>query len=269
MARIRTIKPSFFRHEQLQDLEIANPQQYVMLTFCGVWTLCDSKGRFEYKPRHIKLDILPFIEFDMCKTLDLLCSNNFIIKYEVENAVYGFIPSFLDHQRITGKESTDGEKYPEYIKGNNGETTGKHPVAQEKERSIRKGKDIPEFQENETPTGSGNSFTERAERFVIKFNALKLTHTGTEGRFKRTDDVLKKFKARIRDYKPAEIISAIEKAFKHQMHKEQNYAYLTPSYILREDILERYINANEANLESKTEVVYTERPKPIDHANRE
>ena len=44
MARIRTIKPEFFRHESLQDLEIANPGMYPMMVFEALWGHCDSKG---------------------------------------------------------------------------------------------------------------------------------------------------------------------------------------------------------------------------------
>jgi hypothetical protein len=60
MARIRTVKPDFFRHEALQDLELANPGMYPMMVFQALWGHCDSKGRFEWKPRMLKLDILRF-----------------------------------------------------------------------------------------------------------------------------------------------------------------------------------------------------------------
>lgn len=45
MARIRTIKPEFFRHEGLQDLEQANPGAYAMLVFAALWGHCDKHGR--------------------------------------------------------------------------------------------------------------------------------------------------------------------------------------------------------------------------------
>ncbi len=128
MARIRTVKPEFFRHEGLQDLERDNPGQYVMLTFIGLWSLCDKAGRFEWRPRTIKLDILPFIEFEMEKTLALLECFSYVRRYEIDGKQYGEVPSFSDHQRITGKEAQDGTKYPEpidYIEINNGEATGK------------------------------------------------------------------------------------------------------------------------------------------------
>lgn len=140
MARIRTVKPSFFRHEELQELEVQNPGSYIMLVFQGIWTLSDSKGRFLYKPRQMKLDILPFIPFDFESTLKILEMNGFIEVYEVDGVKYGRVPTFLEHQRLTGKESLEGEKYPDpngetegKQQGSTGETPEKHPVAQEEE----------------------------------------------------------------------------------------------------------------------------------------
>lgn len=112
MSRIRTIKPEFFRHEGLQDLEAENPGAYVMLVFAGLWGHCDKAGRFRWRPRTLKLDILPFLNFDMGKTLALLKESGFIRHYTVGSDQYGEIPSFQDHQRIGGKEAQEPEKYP-------------------------------------------------------------------------------------------------------------------------------------------------------------
>jgi len=112
MARIRTVKPSFFRHEGLQDLEAANPGKYPMLVFEGLWGHCDKAGRFEWRPRMLKLDILPFLNFDMTETLNLLVASGFIRRYSADGGEYGVIPSFEDHQRINGKEAQEPEMYP-------------------------------------------------------------------------------------------------------------------------------------------------------------
>jgi hypothetical protein len=125
MARIRTIKPEFFRHEGLQDLELANPGAYTMMVFAGLWGHCDAKGRFEWRPRQLKLDILPFLPFDMAKTLDLLSCGGLVKRYSVAGKEYGEIASFGKHQRLTGKEATEGEKYPAAIE-EEGERSGKH-----------------------------------------------------------------------------------------------------------------------------------------------
>jgi hypothetical protein len=112
MARIRTVKPEFFRHEGLQDLEAENKGSYVMLVFEALWTQCDSQGVFKWKPRMMKLDILPFLEYDLNKTLKILVGKGYVIKYSVDGEEYGYVPTFLEHQRITGKEATEGVKHP-------------------------------------------------------------------------------------------------------------------------------------------------------------
>lgn len=107
MARIRTVKPEFFRHEKLQELGPLS-----MLIFAGLWTQCDKEGRFQWRPRSLKLDILPFIDFDMEKELHKLAEHSFVAKYEAEDEFYGVISSFLEHQRISGKESQEPAKHP-------------------------------------------------------------------------------------------------------------------------------------------------------------
>lgn len=124
MARIRSIKPEFFRHEVLQDLEIANPGKYPLMVFAGLWGHCDNKGRFEWKPRQLKLDILPFLPFDMAETLSVLAGAEMVRRYEVDGKVYGEIPTFEKHQRLSGKELTEGEKFPPNPNMNR-EATGK------------------------------------------------------------------------------------------------------------------------------------------------
>ena len=117
MARIRSIKPEFFRHEALQDLEESNPGQHCMLVFAGLWTISDKNGVFEFKPRHIKLDILPFMSFDMEKTLHILYQANFFEVFEHEGRLYGYIESFSRHQRIEGTEFKNAARYPHFSDG--------------------------------------------------------------------------------------------------------------------------------------------------------
>jgi hypothetical protein len=149
MARIRTIKPEFFRHEGLQDLEAQNPGKCCMLVFAGLWTISDKNGVFEYKPRHIKLDVLPFIQFDISQSLEALEIGGYISRFVSEGRSYGVVLSFKRHQRITGKEAKDGKRFPEphegtkeeppeKQQGNIWETSEKDPGAQEREREREK-----------------------------------------------------------------------------------------------------------------------------------
>ncbi len=145
MARIRTIKPDFFRHEGLQELELAHPGEYPMFVFAGLWGHCDKAGRFEWKPRMLKLDILPFLDFDMAGTLEILERADFVRRYEVDGKTYGVIDSFPDHQRIGGKEAQDPEKYPEPPEKQEGsirEALGQHEGLQEGKGREEEGKGI-------------------------------------------------------------------------------------------------------------------------------
>lgn len=116
MARIRTIKPEFFRHETLQELGAE-----AMLVFAGLLGHCDSRGRFEWRPRQLKLDILPFLPFEMERVLLALEAGGMLRRYSVDGKDYGEIPTFEKHQRLSGKEQSEGEKHPAPI----GEVTGK------------------------------------------------------------------------------------------------------------------------------------------------
>jgi len=134
MARIRTVKPEFFRDEDLQDLELKHPENRPMLVFAGLWGHCDKQGVFEWKPRVLKLDILPFLPFDMDATLDILAGAGLVEKFEHEGKAYGFIDSFTGHQRIGGKEHSDPAKHPGKTRkqrGSTGEAPEQHSGAQE------------------------------------------------------------------------------------------------------------------------------------------
>ena len=145
MARIRTIKPDFFRHELLQELESQYGKLKPMLVFVGLWTLCDKNGVFEWRPRQLKLDILPFVDFSMQDTLQLLEKYAFVVGYEVDGKQYGIIPSFNNHQRITGTEAKAEGKRPlpdtETLKkqqGNTSETLKKQQGRLEREKEREK-----------------------------------------------------------------------------------------------------------------------------------
>src|SRR6185437_5481600 len=92
MGRIRTIKPDFFRHELLQELENTHPKLRPMLVFAGLWTCCDKNGCFEWKPKTLKLDILPFLQFNIAGSLELLSTYGLVVKYEIDGKCYGEIP---------------------------------------------------------------------------------------------------------------------------------------------------------------------------------
>ena len=130
MPRIRSIKPEFFRHETLQELG-----PVPMLIFAGLWTQADKQGVFVWRPRYLHLDILPFIDMDFEAELEKLEEAGMIERFMECGKVYGYIPTFKNHQRINGKEAESDEKYPapptgeapEKQEGSTGEAPEKHP----------------------------------------------------------------------------------------------------------------------------------------------
>lgn len=104
MSRIRTIKPDFFKHEDLFDAEHESGLP-LRLAFAGLWTCCDREGRFEWRPRALKTDILPYDDIDFSKVMDALADRGFVVRYEVDGKPYGFVPSFTHHQIINNRES--------------------------------------------------------------------------------------------------------------------------------------------------------------------
>jgi len=101
--RIRTIKPEFFTHEELSDLEISSKLP-IRLSFIGLWCAADREGRFKWKPRSLGIQILPYDDIDFSLILDALVSKGFVKRYEVDGSEYGFIPSFPRHQVINNRE---------------------------------------------------------------------------------------------------------------------------------------------------------------------
>jgi hypothetical protein len=103
MARIRTIKPEFFRHEGLFEAE-RDEALPLRVAFAGLWSAADREGRFRWSPRALKLDCLPYDEVDFSRVLDALWTRGFIVKYTVENILYGAIPSWHTHQAVNNRE---------------------------------------------------------------------------------------------------------------------------------------------------------------------
>ena len=101
--RIRTVKPEFFVHAELADLErdVGLP---VRLAFIGLWCAVDRDGKFKWNPRRLGVQILPYDNVDFEVIMDALESAGFIEKYEVDNKTYGCVPSFPRHQVINNRE---------------------------------------------------------------------------------------------------------------------------------------------------------------------
>lgn len=92
--RSRNIKPGFFRNECLADCDPLS-----RLLFAGLWCLADKAGKFEWRPRRIKADILPYDDCEVERLLGDLVRCGFIEHYAINGTEYGRVTNFRQHQR--------------------------------------------------------------------------------------------------------------------------------------------------------------------------
>lgn len=109
MARIRTIKPDFFRSDDVAQLSYR-----ARLTWVGLWTYVDDAGRGKDNARIIKGDLWPLEDEvthkDVEKDLQELSKAGRIQRYEVDGEKYLIILKWTDHQRIA--KPTDSKLPP-------------------------------------------------------------------------------------------------------------------------------------------------------------
>lgn len=126
MARIRTIKPDFFKHDGLFDAEQESGLP-LRLAFIGLWTVADREGRFAWRPRQLKTDALPYDEVDFSRVLDALASRGFIVKYASGDEHFGYIPSWNKHQVINNRETASCLPEPIDIADNSDASSTRRP----------------------------------------------------------------------------------------------------------------------------------------------
>lgn len=100
MARIRTIKPAFFRSEEVAALSFR-----ARLTWIGLWTYVDDEGRGRDDARLIKGELWPLEDEvtwqEVERDLTELSRSGHVVRYEVSNRRFLSIPTWTDHQVIS------------------------------------------------------------------------------------------------------------------------------------------------------------------------
>jgi hypothetical protein len=112
IPRIRTVKPEFFRHEELYELEKETGLP-IRLAFIGLWCCCDREGRFQWRPKTLKIMALPFDDVDFSRVLDALATRGFVCSYASGTGEkLGYIPSWSRHQYINNREARSSLQAP-------------------------------------------------------------------------------------------------------------------------------------------------------------
>ena len=100
MARIRYIKPDFFKDDDLAHLPFET-----RLFFAGLWGMADKAGRLEDRPARLKAEIFPYDAVDVEKCLKQLAVNKansgqpFINRYATDGQRYIQIVNWDKHQK--------------------------------------------------------------------------------------------------------------------------------------------------------------------------
>ena len=105
MARIRTIKPTFFT-----SLTVANLTVEQRLTFIGLWTHVDDAGRCVADGRLIKAALWPLDDRspdDVMGDLDALTEAGLIVPYTADGRCYLQVTGWSEHQRISRPTKSD------------------------------------------------------------------------------------------------------------------------------------------------------------------
>lgn len=104
MARIRTVKPELFKHEELCALSPLH-----RLVFIGLFCLADREGRLKDRPRSIKLEVAPWDDCDINAILNDLADSpdRFIERYTTRDGERLIqIRAFGKHQAINAREAS-------------------------------------------------------------------------------------------------------------------------------------------------------------------
>lgn len=98
MARIRSIKPTFFK-----SLDVSALPLRARLTWLGLWTQCDDHGRFQDIQRLIKAELWPLDDVslrDVAEDLEVLTDHGRIVRYTVGGRDYLAVQNWHHHQSI-------------------------------------------------------------------------------------------------------------------------------------------------------------------------
>jgi len=127
MARIRYIKPSLWKDEDIAELS-----HQTRLFYIGLWNFADRDGRLEDRPKWLKVEIFPYEKADIEKMLQELSKPKpnsyrpFIQRYEINNKKYIQILSWSEHQNPHHQEQDSKIPPAPPYSNSNGNSNGKY-----------------------------------------------------------------------------------------------------------------------------------------------
>jgi hypothetical protein len=102
------MRASYFQNGEIYDVEEATKLP-IRLAFLGLECWTDREGRFEWKPRELKLNIMPYDPHDFAAVLDAMQHGNLVQRYEVAGRSFGVINPELWRQQNINKNEAQSE----------------------------------------------------------------------------------------------------------------------------------------------------------------
>lgn len=214
MARARNIKPSFFQNEELGEL---NPID--RLAFIGMWTVADFKGCIEFRPKRLKVQLLPYDDCDFELIAKNLDKSGFIKIYTVAGQRYLKIINFEKHQNPHKNERESGSDIPDLS-----------------DDAVIEDFQINPEQDGTTPADSPIPLPETNVKALsgkpdIKADAIEILeylNVKADRKFKAVKANLSMIEARLKDFTKNELIAVVDDRCLAWAKDEKMVSYLRP-----------------------------------------
>lgn len=103
-GRIRQLKPDIFVDDEFWAFRQQHPELPLFEAFLGLLCQADREGRFEWRPLMLQSQVLPYWRGSFAAVLDALATGGYVVRYEVNGRIYGYVRNFAKHQRPGNRE---------------------------------------------------------------------------------------------------------------------------------------------------------------------
>ena len=106
MAKIRSIKPSFWEDEKIGSLPVE-----ARLLYIGTWSFADDNGVLRGSPAYLRSQIFPYDETvtaaDVRRWVSTLVAGGMVVPFTYNGERYLVVRRFRDHQKIDARYATE------------------------------------------------------------------------------------------------------------------------------------------------------------------
>lgn len=110
MARIRTVKPEYWKSERLATQLPGHDGREARRLFIALWNFAEDHGVCRGSPAYLRAEAYPYDEdvttADVARWLGMLEVGGFIVRYQRDGSSYLWVRGFAEHQKIDRPSKT-------------------------------------------------------------------------------------------------------------------------------------------------------------------